>query len=69
MNTIVIKGSDYSNNNILLMKNSKVKDIKVIAVYPTGLTNEFITDKQLLEDFTERETSIIYGQYSSLQYH
>lgn len=60
MQTIVAKGTDYSHNNILDLQNSKVKDINLVLVYPTGVTKSFQTSKELLDNCTESASTIIY---------
>lgn len=60
MKTIVVKGSDYSLSNIREMENSKVKDVNVVLVYPSGYTSKIQTCLHLLISVTETIDSFVY---------
>ena len=65
MDTIVAKGTDYSFNNIKLMKDIHNvpewdKLVKVILIYPTGYVKEIISSYNTFKIVTEDPKSIIY---------
>lgn len=60
MKTIVVKGSDYSLSNIRVMENSKIKDVNVVLVYPSGYISKIQTSLHLLISVTETLDSLVY---------
>ena len=70
MDTLVIKGSNFSYNDISKMKNRKDRedspksykpDIQIVVVYPSGHTENFISSKKLFDIINEDEKeSVIY---------
>jgi hypothetical protein len=60
METIVVKGSDFSFSNKRYMENSNYKDLNVVFVYPNGTTTTISTNKEVFFKFLEMKTSIIY---------
>lgn len=60
MKTLIVKGSDYSVLNVRQMENSKVKDVNVVLVYPTGYIYKIQTSLHKLITVTETLDSLIY---------
>ena len=66
METIVAKGSNYSYTDIKLMEKpvnlaSWDKMVKVVLIYPTGITKEITTSYNTLKIVTEDwDKTIIY---------
>lgn len=66
METIVVKGSNYSQNDIKLMEEpvnlaSWDKMVKIVLIYPTGITKEITTSYNTLKIVTEDwDKTIIY---------
>jgi hypothetical protein len=70
--TIVIKGDHFSNNDIQKLKTRKLKvtdgksfrpTVKIVMVYPTGITDTFESSMILFNIINEMgDESIIYGK-------
>lgn len=66
MDTIVVKGSDYSYNDLKLMKDVHNipewdKLVKIVLVYPTGIVKEIISGYNTFKIVTEdKDGTIIY---------
>lgn len=65
MDTIVVKGSDYSFNQRKLMEDVHNipewdKLVKIVLVEPSGITNEIISGYNTFKICTEGDASIIY---------
>ena len=53
MNTIVVKGSNYSVSEVRTLENSKIKDINLVFVYPTGFVHKIQTSMEKLVALTD----------------
>jgi hypothetical protein len=65
MDTIVVKGTDYSYNNLKLMEDIHNipewdKLVKIVLVYPTGIVKEIVSGYNTFKIVTESDKSIIY---------
>lgn len=65
MDTIVVKGTDYSYNDLKLMEDVHNipewdKLVKIVLVYPTGIVKEIISAYNTFKIVTESDESIIY---------
>ena len=69
---MVVKRNDFSNNDILNLRNRKLSiednkvfgpmDVKIVFVSPSGHTEEVLTSKSLFNVITDGDDScIIYG--------
>ena len=53
MNTIVVKGSNYSVLEVRALENSKIRDINVVLVYPSGVVHKIQTNMEKLVALTD----------------
>jgi hypothetical protein len=65
MNTIVVKGNHYSFDDVKLMKEpvnlaSWDEMVKIILIYPSGITKEVVTSYNTFKIVTEGDDAIIY---------
>lgn len=65
MDTIVVRGSDYSYSNIELMKDVHNvpewdKLVKIVLIYPTGIVEEIVSSYNTFKIVTDDARSIIY---------
>ena len=62
MKTIVVKGSNFSNNDKSLMRQEQmVLDVKIVLVHPSGDTETIITNENTFKICNSDNTdSIIY---------
>ena len=67
METIVVKGSDFSLNDIKLMEETVYnlpewdKMVKIVLIYPSGATKEIVTSYNTFKIVNESgKNSIIY---------
>lgn len=66
MDTIVVKGSDYSSNDLKLIKDSVHtvqkwdKLVKIILIYPSGIVKETVSSYNTFNIVTDDDNSIIY---------
>ena len=66
MNTIVVKGTDYSFNDKKLMEESVInlstldKLVKIVLIEPTGIVKEIVSSYNTFKIVTDDDESIIY---------
>lgn len=69
MNTLVVKGDCFSNNNKRTLEDCTVIDLDVVFVYPTGITESIKTNRELfLKVNAMEDESIIYGDECLKEY-
>jgi hypothetical protein len=63
MKTIVVKGSNYSFNDMQKMKaTKKSKVLRVVFIHPSGTTTIIDTDVDTFKSVDEGVNNIIYGE-------
>ena len=63
MKTIVVKGSNYSMNNMQKMKATrKAKVLRVVFIHPSGMTTIIDTDVDTFKSVDEGVNNIVYGE-------
>ena len=60
METIVVKATDFSLNDIKYMQSGESKDVCIALVYTDGSSSKFKATKTLFFERVESESSIIY---------
>lgn len=63
MKIIVVKGSNYSINDMQRMKSTRrAKVLRVVFIHPSGMTTIIDTDVETFKSVDEGVNNIIYGE-------